>query len=192
MNEIVFFLEEASAQALLETLIQRILQPAPPCRYVVFEGKQDLDKRLVDKMRGYRTPAWFVVLRDQDSGDCCKIKGSLRAKCAEGQHSEALVRIACRELESWYLADLNAVEEGLRVKKLFQLQEKNPYRNPDNIMSPSRELARIAPSYQKIAGSRSIGPHLAIENTRSKSFQQFVKGIRRIVGVRREELENRG
>ena len=155
--------------------------PTPTCRYVPFEGKQDLDKRLASKMRGYLNPARFVVLRDQDSGDCCKIKESLRAKCVEGRRPEALIRIACRELESWYLADLKAVEKGLRVKKLSQLQQKNPYCNPDNLMSPSRELARIAPSYQKIGGSRLIGPHLDIANTRSKSFQQFINGIRRLV-----------
>lgn len=180
MKPIVFFLEEASAKALLETIIPRVLQPTPYCHYVVFEGKQDLDKRLAKKMEGYLKPARFVVLRDQDSGDCFRIKESLRAKCVKGIHPEALIRIACHELESWYLADLNAVEKGLRLTKLSRLQEKNPYRNPDNIMSPSKYLARIAPSYQKIGGSRSIGPHLDIENSRSKSFCQFVDGIRRL------------
>lgn len=181
MSEIVFFLEEASAQALLETIIPRILHPMPSCRYVVFEGKQDLDRRLASRMKGYLKPARFVVLRDQDSADCHKIKESLLAKCNEALKSYTLIRIACRELESWYLADLKAVENGLSVTKLSQLQQKNPYRNPDNISSPSKLLAQIAPTYQKIGGSRSIGPHLDIENTRSNSFQQFVSGMRRLV-----------
>ncbi|MBI5234973.1 MAG: DUF4276 family protein [Deltaproteobacteria bacterium] len=181
MSEIVFFLEEESAKALLQALIPRVLNPTPPCRFVVFEGKQDLEKRLARRMQGYLvSDARFVVLRDQDSGDCRKIKKSLRAKCVEGQRPEALIRIACRELESWYLADLKAVEKGLSVKKLLQLQQKNPYRNPDNITSPDRELARIAPSYQKIGGSRLIGPHLDIANKRSESFQQFINGVRRL------------
>lgn len=182
MSEIVFFLEEASAKALLQTIIPMVLNPTPPCRYVVFEGKQDLEKQLVRRMKGYIVPdARFVVLRDQDSGDCCEIKNSLLAKCVEGQHPDALVRIACRELESWYLADLKAVEKGLCVNNLSQLQQKNRYRNPDNTPSPSKVLAQIAPSYQKIGGSRLIGPHLDIENVRSKSFRQFVTGIRRLV-----------
>ena len=183
MNEIVFFLEEESA-ALLQAIIPKVLNPTPPCRFVVFEGKQDLEKRLVRRMKGYLVPcARFVVLRDQDSGDCVAIKNSLKSKCEDGNHPEALVRIACRELESWYLADLNAVGIGLEVTGLAHLQESRRFRNPDNVISPARELTRIAPSYQKIGGSRLIGPHLDIENTRSKSFRQFVQGIRRLAEV---------
>ena len=52
MSEIVFFLEELSAQALLESIIPKILAHAPSCRFVVFEGKQDLENNLVRKMRG--------------------------------------------------------------------------------------------------------------------------------------------
>lgn len=181
MNEIVFFLEEESAAALLQTIVPMVLNPTPSLRFVVFEGKQDLEKQLARRMNGYLVPdARFVVLRDQDSCDCRKIKDSIMAKCAEGRHPEALVRIACRELESWYLADLNAVEKGLRMTGLARLQEKKHFRNPDNVGSPAKELARIAPSYQKIGGSRLIGPHLDIENTRSRSFRQFIDGIRRL------------
>lgn len=181
MNEIVFFLEELSAKALLENLVPKILSPAPPCRFVVYEGKQDLENHLVKRMRGYRVPgARFVVLRDQDAGDCHAVKGSLKSKCVEGAHPDALIRIACRELESWYLADLNAVERGLGVKGLANRQQEKRFRNPDNLPFPAEELSRIAPSYQKVGGSRLIGPYLDVQNTRSKSFRHFVDGLRRL------------
>ncbi len=184
MSELVFLLEEPSAQALLEHLIPKIFAHAPSCRFVVFEGKQDLEKNMAGRMRGYRVPgARFVVLRDQDAADCRAVKDTLRSKCAEGSHPDTLIRIACRELESWYLADLNAVERGLRVNNLAGRQQERRFRNPDSVASPARELSRIAPSYQKIGGSRSIGPHLDIHNTRSRSFQHFVNGIRRLAAA---------
>jgi len=181
MNEIVFFLEEPSAEALLKSIIPRIFRHAPSCRFVVFDGKQDLDNNLTRRMRGYQVPgARFVVLRDQDAADCHAVKSSLLNKCKEGSHPNALIRIACHELESWYLADLSAVEQGLGVAGLANRQQERRFRNPDSMASPARELSRIAPPYQKIGGSRSIGPHLDLQNTRSKSFQHFVNGIRRL------------
>ena len=42
MKEIVFLLEEASARAMLETLLPRMLADGIRFRCIVFEGKQDL------------------------------------------------------------------------------------------------------------------------------------------------------
>jgi hypothetical protein len=180
MSEIVFFLEEPSAEAMLQGLLPRLLQEGARTRFVVFEGKQDLEKQLVRKIRGYRGNARFIVLRDQDAGDCRIVKSRLVEKCAEAGKPDALVRIACHELESWYLADLAAVESGLGVKALVRLQNKNPYRAPDFWPVPSAQLSRIVPSYQKVGGSRAIGPHLDLENTRSRSFAVLVAGLRQL------------
>jgi hypothetical protein len=181
MSEIVFFLEEASAEALLSALLPRFLPLQVPYRCLVFEGKQDLEKQMVRRMRGYRVPgARFVVLRDQDAADCRKVWMSLRERCEEARHPEASVCIACRELESWYLADLAAVERALERPGLQNLQNKRQYRTPDHIVTPSRRLARLAPAYQKVSGSRAIGPHLDLNNTRSRSFQHFITAIRRL------------
>lgn len=100
-KELVFLLEEESAKALLETLLPRLLDPSIQPRLIPFEGKQDLEKRMVGKLRGYLNPqARFIVMRDQDSTpDCHTIKTRLLAKCAEASHeSVTLVRIACRAL----------------------------------------------------------------------------------------------
>jgi adenine-specific DNA-methyltransferase len=42
------------------------------------------------------------------------------------------------------------------------------------------DVANIAPAYQKVGGSRSIGPHLDPVNNRSHSFGVFVAGIRKL------------
>jgi hypothetical protein len=181
MSEIVFFLEEQSAEALLTTMLPRLLPPEVGYRCLVFEGKQDLEKQLVRRMRGYRVPnVRFLVLRDQDAGKCETVKLELKRKCKEANHPEAVVRIACRELESWYLADLLAVERALSKKGLRKLQNERIYRTPDRIATPSRALARIAPAYQKVGGSRAIGPHLDLDNNRSRSFVHFVAAVRRL------------
>jgi hypothetical protein len=184
MSEIVFFLEERSAEALLDGLLPRLLPPGILYRCVVFEGKQDLERQIVRRMRGYRTPgSRFVVMRDQDAGDCSTAKATLKAKCEEAGHPNAVVRIACREIESWYLADLTAVERGLEASGIQQLQRKRVYRAPDETVKPSRILARIVPRYQKISGSRAIGPHLDLSNGRSRSFAHFVSAVRQIAAT---------
>ena len=186
MKNLVIFTEEMSAKVMLESLLPQIL-PGETYSFfcVAFEGKQDLEKQLPIKLRGWRTPdTHFVVLRDQDNGDCRKIKRDLQGICKKAKKPHALVRIACRELESWYLGDLKAVETGLGITGLAKLQSTQKYRNPDKIHSPSRELQRITKDlYQKVSGSRVIGKHLRLDSSYSKSFLHFISGIRRIMGL---------
>ena len=145
MKEWVFFLEELSARAMLEGLLPRIApQSADDIRYIVFEGKQDMEKQLVRRMRGYRNAdAHFIVIRDQDSGDCQVIKARLQQFCLVAGRPNAVIRIACRELESFYLADLAAVERGLGIAGLAKRQSYEKFRTPDQVGSPSQELQKL-------------------------------------------------
>lgn len=54
MTELVFFLEEPSAKAMLEGVVPRLLDDSVTVRYVVFEGKQDLEKRLPRRLRAWQ------------------------------------------------------------------------------------------------------------------------------------------
>lgn len=182
MSELVFFLEELSARAMLEGLIPRLLPTDVTVRYVVFKGRQDLERQLVFRLRGYQVPdAKFIVLRDKDSADCYAVKAGLIDKCRQANRADALVRIACHELESWYLADLAAVEQALGISGLSARQSKKKYRMPDDIANAAEELSKITGlRYQKVGGSREIGPHLNLDNQRSRSFAVFIEGIRRL------------
>lgn len=184
MTEIVFFLEEESAKALLETLWSRIAGETIHPRFVVFEGKQDLHRGLEKKLRGYLNPAArFIVIRDQDNDDCKKVKSSLRSICHKAGHPRALVRIACRELEAFYLGDLKAVELGLEIKGVAAKQSKAKFRKPDELRAPYKELSVLTGNrYQKIAGSRLIARHLDIQNPRSDSFRNLLLAIRKCIG----------
>jgi len=125
--------------------------------------------------------ARFIILRDQDSGECVEVKSRLAALCAQAGSPQAVVRIACRELESWYLADLEAVALAYEKPTLAREAGKPRYRDPDAIDSPSQELRRILPEYQKIEGSRRIGALIDPDNQRSRSFHHLVSSIRRLV-----------
>ncbi len=168
---------------MLEGLLPRILEQGVTTRFVVFEGKQDLDKQIERKLRGWLTPeSSFLVLRDQDAGDCLMLKTELLRKCAAAGHPETLVRIACRELESWYIGDLRSVEEAFAIPGLVRHGASAKYRNPDKVMKPSAELIRLTKArYQKIAGSHTLGTLLRLESNQSRSFQVFLEGLRRLM-----------
>ena len=174
MTELVFFLEEASAKAMLEVLVPRLAPPgaAFPLRCVVFEGKQDLERNLERKLRGYLTPnAKFFVLRDQDREDCRKLKQRLKKICVKAKRPATVVRIACRELESFYLGDL-------RAKNLARRQSTEKFRDPDQLQNPAAELESLTGHiYQKVGGSRAIAAELNPHQSRSKSYLQLVTAI---------------
>jgi hypothetical protein len=184
MRELVFLLEEPSAKAMLESLLPRFLHPAIVVRLIPFRGKQDLQKQLVRKIRGYINPdARFIVIQDQDNfPDCRVLKAQLLELCRQtGRAPDCLVRIACKELEAYYLADLLAVEQALDVSGLAAKQGTEKFRTPDRLGSPSRELKALTRDrYEKVAGSRKLGLHLDLGNERSASFKNLIRGIRRL------------
>ena len=181
----VFFLEEPSAKEMLKGVLPRLL-PEIEFICIVFEGKQDLEKQLVRRLRHWNKPnSVFLVMRDQDQGNCMDIKKRLQDLCREAGKPETLVRIACHELESFYLGDLNAVENGLGLFNIAKNQRKKKFRDPDNNTNyPSVVLEDLTGgTYQKVMGSRSIAPHLSIDenvNT-SHSFNELLSGIKKLV-----------
>ena len=50
MTELVFLLEEPSAMAMLQGVLPRIV-PGTPVRYMVFKGKQDMERQIASKLR---------------------------------------------------------------------------------------------------------------------------------------------
>lgn len=185
MRRLIFLLEEPSAEEMLKGILPRILPEGVYPEYKIFEGKQDLEKRLPIILRAWRVPdCSFIVMRDQDSGDCFVVKQRLLTLCQETGRDDVpvLIRLACRELESFYLGDLAAIEKGLEITGLVGMQNKRKYREPDRLGSPSGELKRLtAGHYEKVLGSRAIAPHLDLELNRSHSFNVLVSGIRRLM-----------
>ena len=184
MTSLVCLIEEPSAAEMLKGVLPRLL-PEITTTFITFEGKQDLEKRFVKRIKFWQDPkAVFLVMRDQDSGNCKTIKKRLMKMVQEtGKADRVLIRIACRELESFYLGDLAAVEAGLEIKGLKKLQKKEKFRDPDHLENPSNILNSLtAGYYQKVSGSEAIAPFMDLEPeiNRSVSFQVLLSGLKRL------------
>ena len=182
MSQIVFLLEERSMKVLLDGLLPRLF-PNLAFLCIPHEGKQDLDQSVPRKLRAWRTPGvHFVVLRDNDSDDCLAIKERLVGLCATGGRDDTLVRIACQELEAWYIGEPDALVDAFGNESLRRIGAKALYRDPDSVVRPSAEIVKLIPEFQKIAGARRMAPRISKERNRSRSFHAFISGLERIVG----------
>lgn len=143
-----------------------------------------MEKRLALRIRGWRqNNTCFVVLRDQDGGDCRIIKNGLKQICNASGQPYAVVRIACRELETFFVGDWKAVATAFDMPALARLGLKAMYRQPDLLGSPSAELKKHISQYQKRDGARRIGLHLDPERNRSRSFGVFMRSIQQIAAA---------
>jgi len=179
IEHVVFLLEEPSAQDFLQAVLPGLLPSGMAAHFMVFEGKQDLEKQLLRRLKFWLRPnSRFIVMRDQDSGDCQVIKQHLQALCAAAGRPDAVVRIACRELETFFVGDWQAIAQAFDKPALAKHDRAAKYRDPDRLGSPSHELRRVLPSYQKREGARKIAAHLVPERNRSNSFQVLFETLR--------------
>ena len=159
MRHLVFLLEGPSERDALAVWLPRWLPDDVQPHFLVFEGKQDMEKRMALKMRYWQLPnSRFLVLRDKDSGDCHAVKAALRARCDEAGRPDAVVRIA----------------------RLAALARSAKYRDPDRIAAPEAELRRHLPGYQKRDGARRIAPHMHLDRNASCSFMHLRDAILRL------------
>lgn len=178
--------EELSMADFLDKLLPRLF-PDLVFRCVPHDGKSDLEKSLVNKLRAWRTPGVrFVVMRDQDSADCHDVKDQLRDLCEQGGRPDSLVRVVCRELEAWYMGDSDALAAAFpnEARRIHSTMGKRRFSNPDNVVQPARVLAKHIPSFQKRSAASAIGALLSRENG-SRSYQVFLEGVERLHGRRR-------
>lgn len=188
MSRVVFLLEEYSMKVLLEGLLPRLF-PGLPFLCVSHEGKQDLEKSVPRKLRAWREPGVrFCVIRDNDGADCRELKDSLVALCRDGGRSDTLVRIACQELEAWYLGAPDVLADAFGRDDLRGIAAKARFRDPDVVVEPAAALTRLVPEYQKVSGARSLGRVLPRENG-SRSFQVLMAGLDRLSEEMREQGE---
>lgn len=180
MSRIIFLLEEYSMKVLLEGLLPRLL-PGLQFLCIPHEGKQDLEKSIPRKLRAWQEPGVrFIIVRDNDSAACRTLKAQLLGLCASGGRPDSLVRIACQELEAWYLGQPEALAEGYSNLGIVRMLQRPKYRNPDTIPQPSAKLMSFIPEFQKVSGARRMGGLLNREQNRSPSFQVFISGVEKI------------
>ena len=182
IKQLVCLVEEPSAREMLNGILPRL--GVQHYQFIVFEGKQDLQKRLTRTLKVWqKLNCVFFILRDKDAGDCHKIKKELLELCIS-TGKEVFIRIACHELESFYLGDLAAVEQGLGITGISGYQNKKKFRDPDRLSNPAQELLSLINGvYQKVLGSRKISQYLNLRENRSHSFKVLIEAISRIMKI---------
>lgn len=193
LQQIDFLLEEESMKSLLKVILPKIMPEKWVLEENVFlrphQGKGDLMRSIPKKMRAYSHSSYkvgLVILHDKDSNDCIQLKDEILS-LAQGISDcpPCLVRIVCTELESWYLADFDALQNAYpKITVIGKNRNKSKFRHPDSITNAAEELQKLIPEYQKIRGSEAIAPHLNVHisnDTRSKSFYHFVTGLQRFL-----------
>ena len=181
MRLLIALVEEPSTALFLKAVLPPVLPDGVCLKCVTFQGKQDLEKGIAFKIRHWQTPdTKFLVIRDRDSEDCRTVKERLVSICRKTGRDDVLVRIACGELESFFLGDLKAV--ALAFKKKVPSQKSAKFRDPDQLGNASQELGRILnSSEQKLNWARKISPHLALDGSNcSHSFNVLLSGIRKL------------
>ena len=164
-------------RALLDGLLPRLF-PGLLFQCVPHEGKADLERSVPRKLRGWREPGVrFAVVRDNDGGDCHALKDNLRGLCQAGHRDDTLIRIACQELEAWYLGEPDALAEAFGREALRNIGERARFRDPDSVVRPSDAVEQLVPEFQKVSGARRMAQHLTRERNRSTSFQVLMAGI---------------
>lgn len=193
MDRIEILVEELSMEIFLKGLLPRILpkefELGKNCFVYPHEGKNDLQKRLPRRIRAYRSypeRVRLIVVQDQDSANCIQLKQKLVNLIQnEDENIKFLVRIACRELENWYLGDLKSVEELYPKSKASGLAKKAKFRNVDKI-NGSDEMKMLSGEFGKTSCARRIGGIINLEHNISTSFNHFLTGLIAFLGGDKE------
>lgn len=184
-GRVIFLLEEPSMKDFLLGFLPRLIpgwQHGINFLLLPHEGKSDLDKSIPKKLRAWREPGVkFVIVRDNDGADCGKVKLHLQQLSTDST-GPVLIRLICQELESWYLADADALKAAYpeHEKTIIKLLKRFP--DPDTCLKPSHELERKLNVFQKRDAARRLGHLLDGNQTRSHSFRVFATGVARLAG----------
>lgn len=177
---IVFLTEEESMKVTLDRFISRFwASKTPGVDWIAlsFQGKSDLEKNIVRRMKSwnYGTPH-FVILRDQDGGDCKLLKSKLCELASQSVHSFT-VRVVCNELESWFLGELESVEAAYPASKATKYKNTAKFRDPDALGNASEELEKLTDIRGKVGRAEAIARVFDPEKCVSHSFRVFWKTV---------------
>lgn len=183
------FTEEFSIKNVFETILPKILPEGVAYRIYSHQGKGDLEKALTKTIPSIsKIPdSKILILWDQDNEDCIALKKKIQEALKGSCSCDFYIRIVCRELESWFLGDLSAVEKAFPRFKAEQYEHKVDLRNVDLMVSPSNYLRSIIPDYSsskilpKLEVSGKIAPFMNIEKNTSTSFNHTIQSIKKLI-----------
>ena len=177
--------EEPSMEHFLKGILPKVLpdnyKVDVNCFIRTHRGKSDLKKSIPKKMRAYPKfgyPVKVLIIHDQDSNDCKSLKNELIELCGITT-IPVVVRIACRELENWYLGQMSAIERVYPETKASSLVRKAKYRNPD-LVHGADELNKMTKNYSKTQTAKEISQFIDINNNNSPSFNHTINTIKQL------------
>lgn len=101
--------------------------------------------------------------------------------CVDSGRADTLIRLVCQELEGWYLGDLDALALAYDDPRVCAPAVRKRFADPDAWAKPSVEVQRLLPAFQKGQASQRWGRALRdAGDNRSRSFQVFLAGVRRV------------
>lgn len=194
VDHVEVLVEEPSMEAVLRSLMPRLLGEDVTFEVYRSQCKQALLANLPSRLRGYSSwlpNSWrIVVVIDRDDEDCDLLKARLEEIARHaGLASKTSVRrgawqvvnrIAIEELEAWFFGDVDAVRTVYpRVPDTLDGQPR--YHDPDAIRGGTweafqRVLQRAGyfkGGLPKVKVARAIAPHMVPSRNRSHSFQIF-------------------
>ncbi len=198
VNMLHIFTEERSAQKFFEALMlkifaeQNISQNIAKERFRVYgySGKEDLKKSLQTTVPtiSKQPEAKILITIDQDGEDCRSLKNDLENIIKNKCHCPHKIRIICRELESWFLGDLEAIARSYPRFKADQYRNKSDFKNIDaSKQKPSVALLKIIPDFKglerlsKVAVAEKISQNLDLQNNTSTSFNATIGAIKQLI-----------
>lgn len=199
-----FLVEEPSIENALNNLLPKLLAPEVSYAIRVFQGKQDLLKKLPNRLRGYKR--WLpvdhkiVILVDRDNDDCYRLKRKLDSIAQEAQlitkssvnrfdSFQVINRIVIEELESWFFGDRRAIKDAYPAISPNFLKRPREIK-PDELSDPCKKLetvlqrAKYYPSgMPKIEVAQNISLHMDPDRNCSPSFQVFRAGLDAVISA---------
>lgn len=149
-------------------------------------GLLDLLPATLKGYASFSSDRCVVVLVDADDTPCKTLKDELVElhRKLKFRPSCALFRIAVEEIESWFIADANAIRQAYPKARLSLLNEYEL----DSVIGASELLARVlgrrpedCSSADKHEWATKIAPHLDLDDPKSPSLRAFLKGINKLL-----------
>lgn len=165
-----------AAEGLLDELVLRqlILQTGKPFAPGVCYGKRGKDHLRENAIRFNHAAVYipYIILTDLDDEDCPP--GLINRWLPQGQHSNLVLRIAVRKVESWLMADRERMAEfiGVAVTKVPQ--------RPDDCADPKMLVVNLA------RGSRKRNIHqdlVPAPGSTSKVGKNYIGQLTRFVST---------
>lgn len=151
MTPIAFAVEGQSDIPFAEAILRSV--GSEPRTLLIPGGKHLLDQR-VKRWNAPSNRLPTLVIRDWDVDDKCDCAGALVTACLGGPAltDSLLVRVACRAIESWALADRDSFCDHFSVRPALVST------HPDSLADPKRELLRVVAKSSRKAVRQAMSP----------------------------------